>query len=68
MWRIELGGKMIELDSINGKQSMKEFVNWNKKSADEEVSEGYPETFRRMGSAFVPWHLHHLTLEQSHAL
>jgi hypothetical protein len=59
---------MIELDPINEKQSTNEFVKWNIKSTDEELSEGYLETFYRMGSAFVPWHLHHLILEQAHAL
>jgi tRNA nucleotidyltransferase/poly(A) polymerase len=49
---------LIQLNPINKQKSTKKFVDWNRQTAKEEVSENYPKTLGRIWGSFIYWDLH----------
>jgi hypothetical protein len=51
-------GHLVQLNPINKQKSTKKFVDWNRQTAKEEVSENYPKTLGRIWGSFIYWDLH----------
>jgi hypothetical protein len=48
-----VGGQLVQLNTIDEKQTVKEFVEGDRKATDEEINEFYPKVNRRMRSALI---------------